>query len=196
MIHPQTILKPVNETIGNGVFTTALIPMGTITYAVDDLEMYFTRDDPRLVDPNYRDILLKYATRDPDGRYTMSWDIARYVNHCCHYNTLSTGYSFEIAVRDIPAGEQITDDYGVFNLEQPITLACHYPDCRIYAYPDDYDRMLEKWDQDIRRALVSIFAVEQPLLPYIKPDVLASVRSYLSTGDGYRSIDAMRYKGD
>ena len=194
MIHPHTALKFVNEVIGNGVFATADIPMGTITYAIDALELYFTREDPRLKDPRYQDILLKYATRDPDGRYTMSWDIARYVNHCCHYNTLSTGFGFEIAVRDITAGEQITDDYGVFNLEEPIKLACHYPDCRMVAYPDDYDRMLEKWDVDARRALVNIFSVPQPLLPYIEPDILASVRNYLSTGEGYRSLDAMRFR--
>ena len=137
MIHPHTILKPVNEIIGVGVFATSPIPMGTITYALDALDLHFTRQDPRLSDPNYKDIILKYSTRDPDGSYLMSWDIARYVNHCCHYNTLTTGNSFEIAVRDIAAGEEITDDYGVFNLEEPLLLACHNLDCRKYAYPDE-----------------------------------------------------------
>lgn len=59
MIHPHTVLKFVNETIGNGVFATAPIPMGTITYALDALDLHFTRDDPRLSDPAYRDIILK-----------------------------------------------------------------------------------------------------------------------------------------
>lgn len=192
MIHPHTALKFVNEKIGNGVFATEPIPMGTITYALDALDFHFTRQDPRLSDPYYKDIILKYSTRDQDGSYTMSWDIARYVNHCCHYNTLSTGYGFEIAVRDIAAGEEITDDYGIFNLETPMQLACHYPDCRIYAYPDDYDRMLEKWDADARRALSQLFSVPQPLFPYIEPDTLDSARSYIMTGRGYRSVTEMR----
>ena len=194
MIHPHTALKFVNETIGNGVFATAPIPMGTIAYALDALDLHFTRDDPRLSDPAYRDIILKYSTREVDGSYTMSLDIARYVNHCCHYNTLTTGYGFEIAVRDIAAGEEITDDYGVFNLEEPLPLACHYPDCRIYAYPDDYDRMLERWDADARRALSHLFSVPQPLFTYIEPDALDFVRRYIMTGRGYRSVAEMRYK--
>jgi len=192
MIHPHTILKPVSEIIGLGVFATAPMPTGTITYTADALDMHFIPQDPRLSDPNYRDIILKYSTRDPDGSYTMSWDIARYVNHCCHYNTLTTGYGFEIAVRDIAAGEEITDDYGVFNLEEPVQLACHFPDCRLFAYPDDYNRMQEKWDNDIRAALSRVYSVPQPLSAYLDPQLMASVRSYLLTGRGYRSVAEMR----
>ncbi|HJS29839.1 MAG TPA: SET domain-containing protein [Anaerolineales bacterium] len=195
MIHPDTILKPVHPLIGVGVFATASIPAGTMTYVEDDLELHFRRDDPRLEDPRYRDPILKFSTVEADGRYSMSWDIAKYMNHCCHYNTLSTGYGFEIAVRDIAAGEQLTDDYGVFNLEEPMQLSCHYPDCRGHVRQDDYDRMTPQWDADIQRALGRFQAVPQPLYGFLDEGVQADLNRYLESGEGYRSITILRRSG-
>jgi hypothetical protein len=195
MIHPDTILVQVSPTIGVGVFATAAIPAGTMTYVEDPLELHFSRDDSRLQDPRYRDLILKFATVEVDGRYTMSWDIAKYMNHCCRYNTISTGYGFEIAVRDIAAGEQLTDDYGVFNLEEPMELSCHFPDCRGYVRQDDYDRMATHWDADILRALERFRAVPQPLYPYLEEGTRSELSRYLATGEGYRSVTTLRWAG-
>ena len=128
-----------------------------------------------------------------DGSYTLCWDIAKYINHCCHYNTMSTGYGFVIAVRDIAAGEEITEDYGPYNLPEPMELECHYPDCRRYARADDFDLYLEQWDDDIRQALRFVRSVPQPLQPYIDQQILVALDKYLDSGEGYRSIQRLRY---
>jgi hypothetical protein len=193
MMHPDTTLKIVSPEIGVGVFATAPIPKGTITYAVDELELRISSQDPRLQDYRIRQHILKYSTIEPDGSYLLSWDLAKYVNHCCHYNTLSSGYGFEIAVRDIAAGEQITDDYGIFNLQEPMHLICLYADCRGFVRPDDYDRLCTQWDNDIRSTLPLQFNAPQPLLEYLDAATLDSVKEYLQGRGEYRSVSVLRY---
>ncbi|MEX0823486.1 MAG: SET domain-containing protein-lysine N-methyltransferase, partial [Balneolaceae bacterium] len=98
MIHPHTELRFVNQKKGRGVFATRFILKGTITYVKDELEIEIPPDDPRLADPAYRDIIETYSYIDRDGTMVISWDHAKYVNHCCQCNTMSTGYGFEIAI--------------------------------------------------------------------------------------------------
>jgi hypothetical protein len=193
MMHPDTELKFVDPQIGFGVFATAPIPMGTIVFVNDALDIKVERDSPLLQDPRYRDIIKKYATIEPaDGAYLISWDIAKYVNHCCHCNTISTGYGFEIAVRDIARGEQITDDYGLFNMEERLVLICRYPDCRGQVVASDFDRCSEQWDAAVKQALAKMPTAPQPLLKYLDAETYADVMHYLATGEGYRSVRALK----
>ena len=37
------------------------------------------------------------------------------MNHDDQANTLTTGYGFEVAVRDVDEGEELTDDYRIFS---------------------------------------------------------------------------------
>ena len=117
MLHPATELRFIDERIGYGVFTTRPIPRGTITWARDALDRSFTREAIDAMEPPYRAILDKYTFVDASGLYVLCWDIARFVNHSCDPTCLAPGYDFEIAVRDVAAGEQLTDDYGSLNLE-------------------------------------------------------------------------------
>src|SRR5437667_9311451 len=41
MIHPDTELRLVSERVGYGVFSTRLIPRGTITWTIDELDRRF-----------------------------------------------------------------------------------------------------------------------------------------------------------
>jgi len=43
----------------------------------------------------------------------------RYVNHGFNSNCLKTVYDFEIAIRDIQVGKQLTDDYGHLKIPVP-----------------------------------------------------------------------------
>jgi len=130
---------------------------------------------------------------EADGSFSISWDIAKNLNHCCHYNTLSTGFGFDIATRDIAAGEEITQDYGAFNMGDPLVLECKYADCCIKINANDFDIMADQWDHDIRRALRSFRSVSQPLLPYLGDEILIGLDNYLDTGDSYKSINLLRY---
>jgi hypothetical protein len=193
LIHPHTTLKVIDSRIGHGVVASTDIPMGTITYAYDALDIIIPPGDPRLTDHLYQEIIYKYGVIEADGSFSICWDIAKYLNHCCHYNTLSTGFGFDIATRDIAAGEEITQDYGAFNMDDPLVLECHYADCRLKIYANDFDIMAEQWDRDIQRALRSFQSVSQPLLAYLGDEILLGLFKYLDTGEGYKSINLLRY---
>lgn len=188
MMHPDTELRMVNPQIGRGVFATRFIPMGTITYADDALEIHIPADSPLHNDPRYRDIIETYAHIDRNGQWTLCWDIARYVNHCCHCNTITTAYGFEIAIRDIQPGEQITDEYALFEPNCDMELICEYADCRKRIRPDDVERYGDQWDAQIQAALARLNQVPQPLLPFVEGEARTDLDHYLETGQGYQSV--------
>lgn len=194
MIHPNTELKMVSPEVGYGVFATQFIPKGTIVYIKDDMELVFKLDDPRRHDPLYRDIIEKYSYAEPNGNLVLSWDIAKFVNHCCNCNTISTGYGFEIAVRDIQKDEEITDEYGLFNSGWEMELYCSKNGCRKKLTPTDLDNYSKIWDKQIKEAMKTFNTVEQPLLKYMKPKIKLKLDAYLLTGKDYLSVKRLKQK--
>ncbi|HKK45315.1 MAG TPA: SET domain-containing protein [Balneolaceae bacterium] len=188
MIHPATELRPVNKDKGLGIFAKSLIPKGTLTYVKDDLEIEIGPDDPRLNDPLLKGIIETYSYIDERGMRIVSWDHAKYVNHCCHCNTMSTGYGFEIAIRDISAGEEITDEYGMFNFDYRLDLKCSKSGCRGTVSGTDLEDYYIEWDQKVKSALQYFDDVAQPLLPFLNDSVLQNVKTYLITNQGYKSV--------
>ena len=195
MIHPNTRLQFINPTIGYGVFATADIPEGTIVYVKDSLELVITPQDYAGHGPEMREVVDKYSYIDENGNRIVSWDFAKYVNHCCDCNTISTGYGFEMAIRPIKAGEQITDEYGIFNLDVEMDLECKRPGCRKRIGPGDFDKYYEVWDEKIRRSIPRLFAVDQPLLPYLTPDTRSDLDRLEANKDAYRSVYALKFTG-
>ncbi len=122
MMHPHTELRLISEDMGFGVFATRLIPAGTVVYAKDALDIEFAPGDPLIRDPAYAETVEKYTYIEPDGTRVLSWDHAKYVNHCCEPSTLTTGYGFEIALRDLRPGDELTDDYAIFNHAHAVPL--------------------------------------------------------------------------
>lgn len=139
MIHPKTELRFINDHVGYGVFAIDDIPEGTIVYVKDSLELVVTPTDYLLHSEEMKGVIEKYSYIDQHGNRIISWDFAKYVNHCCNCNTISTGYGFEMAIRDIKNGEQITDEYGIFNLTYPMEVSCGFENCRKVIKPDDLD---------------------------------------------------------
>src|ERR1041384_7316515 len=168
MLHPHTELRHVNSQIGYGVFATRRIPKGTITWVRDALDQTFTPEELVGFGKEYRDILEKYTFVDRMGNSVLCWDLARYLNHSCEANCLGAGYEFEIAVRDIRAGEELTDDYGTLNLRELFPCFCQHPDCRKLIRPDDLARLWEDWDAKLRSAFPLIKGVEQPLAGFLR----------------------------
>ena len=194
MIHPKTELKFINDTVGYGVFATEAIPEGTIVYVKDSLELVVTPTDYLLHGEEMRSVVDKYSYIDEQGNRIISWDFAKYVNHCCNCNTISTGYGFEIAIRDIAAGEQITDEYGIFNLDQEMELVCGQPGCRKRIGPADFDMYYRVWDEKIQRSIGQLFAVEQPLLPFIEPATRQELDAFFVDPSCYKSVYALKLK--
>ena len=164
MIHPDTELRFINEKIGYGVVATNLIPKGTITWALDKLDRIFSPDDIKSMAPVYRQIMDKYTYRNPHGNYIFCWDNARYINHSSNANCITTAYEFEIAIRDIQPGEELTDDYGYLNLEEPFEVLPEPGSNRTVVYPDDLVRYYAMWDEKLLSAFPELLKVDQPLL--------------------------------
>ena len=163
MLHPDTELRFVSDTIGYGVFATRRIPRGTITWARDPLDQTFTTAQIAALPAIPRQVLGKYGFVDPAGDVVLCWDHGRFVNHSCAATCLSPGHQFELAVRDIEAGEELTDDYATLNLELGFPCACGSPACRRQVTPEDCLTLAERWDQEVAAAYPSLGAVEQPL---------------------------------
>ncbi|MBW8780958.1 MAG: SET domain-containing protein [Verrucomicrobia bacterium] len=186
MVHPDTELRYVNDHIGWGVFATRPIPRGTIIWALDTLDQKFTPDEVAALPFYARAILDKYAYIDARGRHILCWDHARYFNHSCAANCLSLGYDFELAIRDIGPGEELTDDYGTLNPLAPFPCLCGAHDCRSHVLPDDFTRLGDHWNTAAREAFFLIPSVSQPLWPVVSE--LPEIEAALDDPNRLRSI--------
>lgn len=193
MIHPNVVLGAAEPVIGMGVFATTQIPRGTIVYIKDPLELEIGPDDPVLQNPHIRDSIEKYSYLDSKGNYIISWDIGKFVNHSCNSNTMSTGYGFEIAIRDIECGEQITDEYGLLNISRSFQCACGANNCRGVVTENDLDRFSSRWDGLVLAALHEVNKVEQPLLVLLDPETKKGLEQFLVTGMKYQSVSCLKY---
>lgn len=190
MIHPHTAIQWVDDHIGYGVMATRSIPRGTVVYVLDALELVLSPGDGRLGSPLYRDIIDRYSYIQADGSRVLSWDAARLVNHSCAANSLSTGYGFEIAIRDIEAGEQLTDDYGLLNIEHAMRCACGAPRCRGLIAAREFDHLVAQWDRAVKPALSRFNDIEQPLLPWLDAGTLATLEQDLVRAS-FRSVSTL-----
>ncbi|MGQ0618977.1 MAG: SET domain-containing protein [Panacagrimonas sp.] len=165
MIHPHTELRRSRPHIGHGLFATQLIPRGTVTWVRDALDQVIAPAAvagwPTLLS---RD-LERYTWRNADGNYVLCWDLARFVNHACNANCLRTAAGFEIAVRDIQAGEEMTNDYADLGLHEGERLDCRCgaERCRGVICIDDLSVLRPRWQAQLATALADLGNVPQPL---------------------------------
>ncbi|MCB9679389.1 MAG: SET domain-containing protein-lysine N-methyltransferase [Alphaproteobacteria bacterium] len=169
MIHPHTRLAHIGEPIGFGVVATRPIPKGTIVWVRDPLDQRIPRDQARSLGPLFRDALRHYTFWEVErGDLILCWDHARYVNHSCEANCLGGGFEFEIAVRDIEPGEELTDDYATFGYASELPCQCGAPTCRGLVKRSDAMEMGPVWDARLIAAMARLSAVEQPLWPLVE----------------------------
>jgi hypothetical protein len=186
MVHPDTEIRFVNPTIGWGVFATRPIPRGTITWSLDALDQRFRAEQITALPAYAQEQLAKYSYVDGRGDHILCWDHARFFNHSCAANCLSVGYDFELAVRDIAADEQLTDDYGTLNPTEPFPCSCGDHACRGNVRPDDHVRHGPRWNTLAREAFFLIRTVPQPLWPVVPER--ATIESALDDPNRLRPI--------
>ncbi|ASV31966.1 SET domain-containing protein [Maribacter cobaltidurans] len=179
MIHPHTELRFISKEIGYGVVAVQFIPAGTITWVLDKLDREFSPLDFHNMEPIYQDILDTYTYRNNNGNLVLCWDHGRYVNHSFNSNCLTTAYDFEIAVRDINPGEQLTDDYGYLNITSPFR-GINEGTRRKTVYPDDLLKYYKVWDNKIRKVFYKIDKLEQPLHQVLSDKTKSKIESVLS----------------
>lgn len=182
MIHPDTELRPVSPEIGLGVFATRPIARGTIVWVQDDLDIVLSPRRVAALDDARRAQVLEYAFRDQRGDYVLCWDLGRFVNHSFHPTCIATAWDLEVAGRDIAAGEQLTDDYGSLNLDEPFHCVPEERTDRTRALPGDVLRYAATWDAIALAALADHDRISQPLAGFVKPAFGPRLRAAVERG--------------
>jgi len=164
--------------MGYGLFATKPLPKGTITWVGDPLDQILSPERLEALPESLRALAFKYSYLNGRGERVLCWDHGRFVNHSCAANCLSPGFNFEIATRDIGVGEELTDDYGTLNLEEPFPCRCGSPQCREWIQADDPIRLAAEWDALTASAFPLILKVDQPLWQLIeeRAEVLSALR--------------------
>lgn len=185
LIHPDTALRDAGPEVGLGVFATRPLPRGTITWALDALDQRITTQKLWGLGALYRPVIDRYAYLNGHGDRILCWDIGRFMNHSCDANSISTGWDFDIAIRDIEAGEQITNDYTLLNLDSTFDCACGSPCCRgrVSSTPEDWEALTPSLDVKVKAACGDALKVEQKLWPWVvhKASVEIAFRDPLQT---------------
>lgn len=196
MIHPNTELQFISPEIGYGVVATRLIPRGTITWIFDEFDQVFTARAVAQMDAIHQQIINTYSYRDHLGQYILCWDHSRFINHSFNSNCISTAYNFELAVRDIHSEEQLTDDYGYLNVQEPFYCLPELSSKRQVVLPDDLLNYHQEWDRKLIQAFEAFNSVDQPLLALIDPIELVKVAAVANGTAVMDSILNCYYPGD
>lgn len=192
MIHPDTELRFISEAIGYGVVAKKFIPKGTITWVQDDLDRVFTLEEEKKISAKMREYLETYCFTNSYGQKVLCWDNAKFVNHSFNPSCMSTAYDFEIAIRDILPGQQLTDDYGYLNVEHPFEPEDEGVERKV-VYPDDLLHYHTQWDGAIKQNLAAISQVPQPLQVFIPEEVWSEFELVLQNKSVLRSLLSCYY---
>jgi hypothetical protein len=166
MMHPDTELRFISPEVGYGVFAVKPIPRGTVTWILCNFDMVFTPGEVAALPAPYQPIMEKYAYTDAEGNQVLCWDHGRYVNHSCDPAILGVGRDFEVAVRDVAPGEEITCEYGGLNLTREMQCCCGVSTCRGVIGRGDVLLLWPELDKCIAQTLRYARQVPQPLLPF------------------------------
>ncbi|MEZ4704889.1 MAG: SET domain-containing protein [Bdellovibrionota bacterium] len=194
MIHPHTKLEYISDQVGFGVVAQQPIPKGTVTWVMSKLDRIFSPRQIRGMASVYLPMIQKYSFRDSKGRYVLCWDYGRYVNHSFSPNCLTTAYDFEVAIRDIEVGEQLTNHYGYLNLE-PMKLLTDNGNEEQWVTKEDVLKHFPEWDDELRKALKSSESVEQPLSAFLNSRMRKVLKKLQKDPSKMVSIKTCYYEG-
>lgn len=193
MMHPHTELRYINDSIGVGVFATRFIPKGTITWALDDLDQLLTEEEVAALDDARKATVLKYSFRNQEGLYILCWDHGRFINHSFNANCVGTAYDIQLAARDIYPGEELCDDYGILNMDEPFDCFPEEGSARTRVMPDDLLHYYEEWDSTAAETFRYFLQVEQPLGHLIKKEFADKIDRITKQGEAIDSVIATYY---
>jgi uncharacterized protein len=193
MMHPDTEVQFISDEIGYGVVATKFIPKGTITWVQDELDQIYTPQQVERMKEISRQMIDKFTFRNNKGNFVLCWDISKYVNHSFKSNCFSTAYDFEIAVRDIQPGEELTDDYGYLNVTDAFP-AQNEGTSRTIVYPDDLLNYHEEWDRILQETMPFLPQVEQPLMSLVHKKIQQEIKMVLNGEKQMESILSIYYQ--
>lgn len=119
----------LSEIAGIGLFADQDIPMGTETWRfMRGFDRLLTREEiDSLPEPARSDILDHTYLDAASGLFVLCADNARFMNHADEPNTAGVHEpgaieGYDIAIRDIRAGEEMTCDYRTFDAHVGLKL--------------------------------------------------------------------------
>ena len=185
MILESLRLKWISDEIGYGLFAAETIKKGTITYVQDGMDIVIKPQEQFRYPENVQPIIEKYSFENHLGDLIICWDLGKYMNHSCSPNSLTTGYGFDIALEDIQAGQEVTDDYRIFCKKLNFIPSCQHPDCIEHRISSE---LIHYWDDKLRSAMSEIQNVEQPLLNFVDSETLTLLESFKQDSENYVSV--------
>lgn len=178
-------------THGLGLRAAALIPAGTVVWFPCPNCPTWTPEQLQLLPGDVVDRLDTWGHLLVDGALLVPCAGACLMNHSCSANVLDFGLDFGVAVVDIPAGTEVTCDYGTFGADDEawsMRCGCGVADCRgTIGTVDGLDPDLRaRWARRLDSALPLVSQVEQALGP-----LLASVSpTYRRILSGASTVDS------
>jgi len=164
MIHPHTKVLNLDNNRGSGVFATQFIPKGTLVWVPSEIDQILSKEQVSTMAKSEREFLAEVAYLTNEGKYIVSYDNARYVNHSCDANSLTVvGIEISIAIRDIQPNEEISEDYGLYYSNEGFECICGSSKCRHKICEDDVQQHGNEWDSKVTSVFHLILKVEQPL---------------------------------
>jgi hypothetical protein len=107
-----------SNTHGFGVFTPNPISAGTVVWEfTPEVDLRFPSEALEAIPDPLREKLRVYSYREPDGSYVLCGDNAKFMNHAFEPNCHDIDGPYTVAKRDIAAGEELTCDYRLFDLD-------------------------------------------------------------------------------
>ena len=145
---------------GFGLYARHHVPKGTI--------ICFESEGYRIIPEEEYNSLSETAKEHVyqrvDGTYIAPSDDSKYFNHSCDANVLDSRLGFDIVVRDIQKGEEVTYDYRAFCFKE---MECHCGSencCGHITYEHPAPEKLRRfWAKKVDAALRQVNKVHQPL---------------------------------
>ena len=188
MIIPWVKIVWISDDKGYGLVATQDIPKGTVTFVQDGLDIVLTQSQLEGMNPHLIEHIEKYSYEDYLGRLVIFWDLGKHMNHDDRANTLTTGYGFEIAVRDIKQGEEVTDDYRIFSTHHDTSTFRKKGKTKISGHGALSPSLLKKWDEKVRSALLEVSKYPQPLVKFLEEDVWNDILQLKADMTRYKSV--------
>jgi SET domain-containing protein len=154
--------------LGYGVYAKKKIPKGSIVITEC---IHCSKISPKLAEEEVRrDFILSHAPiskrSKPDFILPCDKRIY-YLNHSCNANILNAGLGFDLAVREIQAGEEVTFDYrSMYDDNIQFKCQCQAENCQGYIrclHPIS-PALKAFWMEKIMSAWPYVSTVPQPLL--------------------------------
>jgi len=107
---------------GIGLFAAEFIPKDTLIWELNrELDIIISQEEYEKLPPLAKEHFDWFAYYSENrGGWILCFDNAKFVNHSKTPNTYGVGDT--IALRDIQIGEEITENYYVFNEKEPENL--------------------------------------------------------------------------